>query len=111
MDLENIKNLSGNDRADAIRAAILSAKGRFVRVDFRKADGSFRRMVVQPATGPVRAAAAPPPSEQAARAARTRAINHPNLLNIWDSLSMGFRSVNLDTVEALKINGEEISFR
>ena len=111
MKLEDIKMLSGNARADAIRAAINSAKGRFVRVDFRKADGSFRRMVVQPATGPVRIAAAPLPSEQAARAAHTRAVNHPNLFNVWDSLSMGFRSVNLDTVEALKINGEEISFR
>lgn len=111
MNTEEIKTLTGNARADAIRNLVNSARGRFVRVDFRKADGSFRRMVVQPATGPVRIAAAPLPSPSAARAAWTRAVNHPNLFNVWDSLSMGFRSINLDTVEAVKINGEEISFR
>jgi hypothetical protein len=108
---QDIKTLTGNARADAIRNLVNSAKGRFVRVDFRKADGSFRRMVVQPATGPVRIAASPAPSPSAARAAFTRAVNHPNLFNVWDSLSMGFRSINLDTVEAIRINGEEITFK
>lgn len=99
-----IKSENPADRAAIARDILESVGSRFARVDFRKADGSFRRMVIHPAKGYAEARKPPPPSESARKAAITRAINHPNLWNVWDNLAEGWRSVNLDTIEAIRHN-------
>lgn len=97
-------------RRKRIRELLDSVGSHFGRVDFVKKDGTKRRMVIQPATGPVRLAQAPEASAQGKAAAQTRAANNPNLYNVWDSIKMAWRSVNLDSVTAVKVNGKEYRF-
>lgn len=101
---------TAEDRRKRVRELLDSLGSRFGRVDFVKKDGTARRMIVQPATGPVRLAQAPEASPQGKAAALTRAANNPNLVNVWDSIKMAWRSVNLDTVIAIKVNGKEYKF-
>lgn len=91
-------------RRGKIRNLLDNVGSHFARVDFVKKDGTTRRMVIQPATGPVRLAAAPPASEEGKARAATRASNNPNLYNVWDSMNMGWRSINLDTVKEVQVN-------
>lgn len=87
-----------------IRALIKSAGSRFLTVEFFKVDGSFRKMQVQPMAlkNRVKGAAA---SEQAQRAAATRSANNPNLLNVWDVQKRAPRSINMDTLVAITLDG------
>lgn len=99
--------LSARLDADALerkRALIASAAGRFATVTFTKKDGTRRLMRVQPAKLKyhVKGAAA---SEAAQRAAQTRAERHPNLMPVWDTEAYAPRSVNLETVSRIAVNG------
>lgn len=84
---------------------IASAKGRFIRVDFHKVDGSERMMIVQPAKlkFEVKGDEA---SASAKQGVETRRARHPNLLPVWDVQKEGIRSINMDTVFKIVINGE-----
>ena len=86
------------------RALIASAAGRFASVTFIKKDGSRRVMRVQPATLKyhVKGAAA---CEAAQKAVQTRAERHPNLMPVWDADACAPRSVNLETVSRIAVNG------
>ena len=86
------------------RALIASAAGRFASVTFTKKDGSRRMMRVQPATLKyhVKGAAA---CEAAQKAVQTRAERHPNLMPVWDADACAPRSVNLETVSRIAVNG------
>lgn len=88
-----------------MRQLIESAKGRFCSVTFIKKDSTVRVMNIQPAAikGHLIGDKA---SESAKRAVETRKQNHPNLLNVWDNGKQGIRSVNLDTVTEIKLDGE-----
>lgn len=99
---ENFANPS--ERQARIRALLLGAGSHFASVEFVKKDGTIRTMLVQPATGPVRLAAAPQASEEGKAAAKIRAANNPHLLNIWDHAKAAWRSVNLDTVRRVQVN-------
>lgn len=92
------------DRATRIRFLLDNVGSRFARVDFVKKSGEMRRMVIQPATGPVRLSQGPEASEQGKRAAATRSANNPNLYNVWDSINNGWRSINIETVKAIQVN-------
>lgn len=94
---------------NSMAALIASAKGRFCSVTFIKKDGSVRVMNIQPAAikSHLKGDEA---SESAKRGVQTRKANHPNLLPVWDNGSQGIRSVNLDTVTEIKVDGEVYSY-
>lgn len=86
-----------------------STKGKYASVLFTKKDGSLRLMNIQPAKtkNHVKGDKA---SEQAKRAVKTRAENNPNLYNCWDVTKKAIRSINLDTVQEIKISGRIFTF-
>lgn len=86
------------------RELIASALGRFATVVFTKKDGTRRVMRVQPAKLKyhVKGKAA---CEAAQRAVQTRAARHPHLMPVWDTEAAAPRSVNLETVSRIAVNG------
>lgn len=78
-------------------------------VSFIKKDGTERKMCVQPAAAQyrVKGDSAAPERQQAAK---TRAVQNPNLLNVWDCDRKAFRSINMDTVTRVACNGKEYLF-
>ena len=86
------------------RQLIASAQGRFATVVFTKKDGTRRVMRVQPAKLKyhVKGDAA---CEAAQKAVKTRAARHPNLMPVWDTEAAAPRSVNLETVSRIAVNG------
>lgn len=87
------------------RALIASAKGRICAVTFTKKDGAQRVMKIQPATLKfhVKGDAA---TESGKKAAATRAAHHPHLLPVWDAEAKAPRSVNLETVSRIAVDGQ-----
>lgn len=92
-----------------MRAIIESAKGRFCFVEFRKKDDTLRRMIVQPAMlkFKVKGEAA---SDAAKRRTKSWKENNPNLMPVWDVEAEGIRSVNLDTVTTIHLDGEVYNY-
>lgn len=89
-----------------IRALIETAGSRFVSVEFIKKDGTPRKMLVNPARlGAVLRRDSHVKSESHVRGAETRKVLNPHLLNVWDELAGGPRSINLDTLTQIKIDG------
>ena len=86
------------------RALIASAEGRFASVVFTKKDGTRRMMRIQPAKLKyhVKGDAA---CEAAQKAVQTRAARHPNLMPVWDTEAAAPRSVNLETISRIAVNG------
>ena len=87
---------------DAIREIINGQGSKICSVEFVKKDGSYRKMLVQSAATATHAVGGGA-SDQAKRAAATRAANHPNLLNIFDMDRKHIRCFNMDTL--LRITG------
>jgi hypothetical protein len=90
-------------RRTVARSIIDAAGSRFVTVDFVKKDGTHRTMNIQPEALKTHLAENPDPVR--VQAARTRAQNHPNLMPVWDVQARAVRSINLDTVLAIKVDG------
>lgn len=89
-----------------IRALIETAGSRFVSVEFTKQDGALRRMLVNPARlGAHLRRDDSDKSESHQRGAATRKALNPHLLNVWDEIAGGPRSINLDTLSQIKIDG------
>lgn len=90
---------------EARKALIASAKGRFCGVTFIKADGTLRRMNVQPAKLAlhVKGDAA---TEAGQRATATRKARHPHLFPVWDVQAKAPRSINLETVKEIRTSGK-----
>lgn len=91
-------------RRERVRKLIESAKGRFAAVDFIKKDGTLRTMQVQPAALKFHVAG-DDASDAAKKATATRKANNPNLMPVWDVASQGVRSINLDTVLGVTLDG------
>lgn len=93
-------------RRERIRELIRSAGGRFASVEFVKRDGTVRVMQVQPACDRfhVKGEAGCPSGRQGAA---TRALSHPELMPIFDVKKKAFRSINLDTVRKVRVDGLE----
>lgn len=94
---------------DEQKALIQSAKGQFCSVTFIKKDGTRRVMTIQPAKLKFEVKGESG-SEPHRRAAETRAATHPNLFPVWSVDAKAIRSVNLDTVESIKVGGKEFAF-
>ena len=99
-----LQSAANREAQEKKRALIASAAGRFATVTFTKKDGSRRVMRVQPAKLKyhVKGATA---SEAAQKAVQTRAERHPNLMPVWDAGACAPRSVNLETVSRIAVNG------
>lgn len=95
-------------RRKIVAATIKAASGRFITVDFIKKDGTFRTMNIQPET--VKTHLAVNPSISGRKAAESRRKRHPNLLPVWDLSSKHIKSVNIDTVVSVRIDGTCIDF-
>jgi hypothetical protein len=92
-----------NDYA-TVRALVASAGSRFFSIEFVKKNGDYRKMQVQQAAARTHAKG-DTASESAQRAVATRAKNNPNLLNVWSVDKRAFRSVNMDTLRAITVDG------
>ncbi len=92
------------DKYLAIKKLIDSAGGRFCSAVFVKKDGSVRTLQIQPARlkFEVKGDNA---CEQAKKATATRQVNHPNLLAVWSVDTGGVRSVNMDTIKSITVDG------
>lgn len=93
-----------------LRALIETAGSRFISVEFEKKDGSPRKMLVNPARlGAHLRRDVAEKSESHQRGAETRKANNPHLLNVWDEIAGGPRTINLDTLNFIKIDGVSYS--
>ena len=93
---------------ETIRSLIQSAGSRFCSITFVKVDGSHREMLIQPrVTSYIKGDEA---CDSARRAARHRAEANPNLINVWDVQKRAPRSINLDTVNRVVLDGREHLF-
>lgn len=89
-----------------IRALIETAGSRFISVEFTKKDGAARKMLVNPARlGAVIRRETHDKSESHVRGAETRKAANPHLLNVWDEIAKGPRTINLDTLSHIRIDG------
>jgi hypothetical protein len=90
---------------ETIRALIAAQGSKITSVEFIKKDGSYRKMLIQQAALPSRVkgdfACA---SAQAAAA--TRALNNPNLLNVFDMDRAAIRSIDMDTIFSIRSGGQ-----
>jgi hypothetical protein len=89
-----------------IRALIETAGSRFISIEFVKKTGEQRKMLVNPARlGATLRRDTSAKSESHQRGAETRKALNPNLLNVWDEFANAPRSINLDTLTFIKIDG------
>lgn len=94
-----------NERKYAqIKALLATAGARFISIHFTKKDGSDRQITFNPAAAPKRVKG-DEASESAQKAVKTRATNNPNLVNVWDNGKQSFRSINMDTIYRIKVDG------
>jgi hypothetical protein len=95
---------------EALRRILLAAMdtkpGRLLCVDFIKKDGSDRRMLIQ--AGQVEKHVTGCKTDSSRRAVETRQARHPHLIPVWDHGKQAIRSVNLKTVERIKVDGVEL---
>ncbi len=94
---------------DAMKTLINSAKGQFCSVTFIKKDGTRRVMTIQPAKLKFEVKGEEG-SASHRQGAETRATTHPNLFPVWSVDAKGIRSVNLDTVENIKVGKQYHEF-
>lgn len=93
-----------------IKALLATAGARMINIKFRKVPkpgetiGEERSLTFNPKAAPkrVKGEAA---SKSAQQAAKTRSENNPNLINVWDHAKQGFRSINMDTIYQIVIDG------
>ena len=90
-----------NTERDMLRTLLEGCGSRFALVTFVKKDATVRQMLIQHAATKFRVKGESA-SEQAQRAAKTRAENYPNLFNTYDVDRREIRSINLDTVLHVK---------
>lgn len=80
-----------------------NAKGRFCSITFTKKDGTVRTLTVQPHAVKTHLAENPSPVHR--QAAEARKKNHPHLLPVYDVQDKRIKSINLDTVSRIRVDG------
>ena len=97
------------DRYFKIKQLMSTAGSRIFVVHFHKKDGSLRIMKIQNAIakhmvkGVTQGVPLTPEKRQEIQ---HRAEWNANLVNVWDLQAEGFRSLNLDTLQEVHINGK-----
>jgi hypothetical protein len=99
---------SDTNLCNMIRAIIQSAGSRFGTVLFVKKDGTVRRLQFQQARDNSERIVG---SELGQRMSITFAENNPNMMKVWDHQKQAWRTVTLDRVLSLRVNGETIRLR
>ena len=92
------------DRKSVVKAMLDTSRSRFMSIDFIKKDGTRRKMVINPRAVATHLAANPSPAGR--QAAETRRKNHPNLIPVYE-VGKGIKSINTDTVLAVRMGGSE----
>lgn len=77
---------------------------RLMSIDFVKMDGTRRKMVINPRAVATHLAKNPSPAGK--QAAATRKERHPNLIPVYE-VGKGIKSINTDTVLAVRMGGSE----
>ena len=84
---------------EMIRAYIASQKDNFVIAEFRKKDGTLRRMPFRPSEA---AEHLDPNATERGREIAARTMeNNPHLMRVWDFEVEGYRTLNLSTLNKL----------
>ena len=78
-------------RRALIKATLQAAEGRFIGLDFIKKEGRKSSLNIHPGVS----------------AGLTANHNKPNLIPVYD-MNRGIRTVNLDTVTYVRIDGQEV---
>jgi hypothetical protein len=104
-----ITNSTMDEKRSFIRSLVEDAGSRFLSVEFKKADGTLRRMTIQQESlkAHVKGDKATSAGKQAVA---TRKANYPNLLPVWDHENQAVRSINLDTTVAVRSGKSEYVF-
>ncbi|MFG6500167.1 hypothetical protein [Sulfitobacter sp. 1A15106] len=82
-----------------------AAHGRFIGVTFRKKNGELRKLNIQPSA--VHTHLSKNPCPKALKAAYARATLHPHLMPVYDVREGRIKSINLNTVQSIRIDGIE----
>lgn len=91
-------------RREQINALIDSAGSTFLAIEAFKEDGSLRTFQVQLPVAK-KHIVAEYQSDSREQAVVTRKANNPHLRNLFDVARKGFRSINLDAVNAVTVRG------
>lgn len=93
-------------RYNQIKALLATAGARFITIKFKKVNGDDRSLTynAKAAAKRVKGESASPSAQQAAA---TRSANNPNLINVWDHANQGFRSINMDTIYQITVDGTQ----
>ncbi len=94
-------------RRKVAKALLDTTSGRFISITFIKKDGSERKLTISPSA--VKTHLAENPSDSAKQATETRRKNHPNLYPVYDVHAKQIKSVNLDTITKIVIDGTTYS--
>lgn len=97
--------MSATIHRDIAKSMLERAKGRFCAIEFIKKDGSIRTLTVQPHA--VKTHLVENPTASGKQAAETRRKNHPNLFPVYDVHARQIKSVNLDTLCSIKVDGKK----
>lgn len=90
------------NKYDDFKQTVSRAVGaRFFSVEFTKKDGSLRQMTVQLPAGKKFGG-------KNSDAAAKRKLSHPNLWNVFDVRKQAMRTINIDTISRISLNGQEI---
>ena len=90
-------------RRNIAKTLLGATAGRFISVTFIKKDGSERTLSIQPHA--VKTHLAENPSESAKKATETRKANNPHLFPVYDVQAKCIKSINLDTITRIKMEG------
>lgn len=107
--LEKEKEMELVKKRREIKKIIEQSGAKFMTVEFKKKDGTQRRMRIQQAM--LKDNLAESPTESQIKATETRKKNNPHLFNVFDFDTKGIRSINLDTVTQINANGIEYRFK
>ncbi len=94
-------------RRDLLRSVLDDAGSRFLSATYTKVDGTVTKRVFQTKAGRA-LLAGDAASDSAKQAVETRKANHPNLVSLYDMTAHGWRSLNLDTVREIAVEGHKI---
>jgi hypothetical protein len=102
-----MERVMAKDKYSHLRMLFASAGSRIFTVRFVKADQTLRVMKVQLAIGRKHLSSREEKLESVKlESIRKRAEQNPNLFNVWDIEKNGWRSINLDTVQEVHLNGK-----
>lgn len=99
--------LEAQTRRDLILGLLDRAGGRFAAITFTKKDGTERKLMVQPAAVETHTTGCK--TKASAMGVLARRINHPHLIPVFDTVAKRIKSINLNTVSRVSVDGVELT--